>query len=156
MYALELVDCQSFNHANALRIMLEADGYAAIAMEAMEGPHTLFLVICAAPAGYAEQLYPIAAAFAAVPGGMDEVVSAATEHANDSYRPEMVIPQRDEVRKALRAAADYAVDRIVEVLPADELVPTVNHDPGDEDTKPSRAIRDVCPWDNWKPDRNIH
>lgn len=185
MFALEITDTVSWLQARILRMLLESDGYPAVAVEVQDGDHTHIAVVSHAPRRAPHLLGLIAGMYAQ--SGSDEGVKLTEQHianirATRGGDNPLAIPKqvRDILRGALLTSIQDASKKegmpVVrfETNPAE--VPTPNHDSGDEHTEPvhnpegggwdSRCIdRDGTirnmtaeerdAWDSFKPARDV-
>lgn len=151
MYALDILECNSFDHARALRRMLEGDGFPAIAVTVTVGDSgPRHLCVSAAPPTYPERLSPIAAAYAVIG---DKGFAAIAESAACGWPNPLAVPKerRNTIRIALATSVRYAADSVVQLETASDTSPvptaTADRDPGDEDTKSNVVNPKGGGWD---------
>lgn len=141
MYEICATDCESFEHANCLRIMLESDGFpAAAATVRMHQYPTedVHVVLAFGESEYVKALAPIALGYSKLSNGRAAATADGAGHKVDTSRiPVDILPK---LRNALLAAVTTAADLVVksELVREVTAAPVVDHDPGDEDdTKPT-------------------
>lgn len=146
MYALTIVECETYEHARALRALLERIGFPSVAATAAIDRDTLHVLLTAAPHRYPETLSGMAAVWSERPEALSEIATDELRLSNEAVPS----AQRDTVREALMASLFYAADRVIACDPPQS---DAVHDPGDESpTRPTRRPNTID--DQWRPLRD--
>jgi hypothetical protein len=111
MYQLNIVECDNYDHAIALRTMLEGDGLPAVAATVVSGGDVLHIVLTVAPHRFATLLNPIAGLYARTAGGLDACRRASQERSKNSYEYSMPADIRDEARDVMLEAIHSKTER---------------------------------------------
>jgi hypothetical protein len=160
MLAITFTHTTSFEAANILRIMLESEGFPAIAFTKTQEYTTVHACVSLADFNVPEIFTIVAEAYALRSDGEAAVKrdSAVIRSMVGESKLGLPAAARDRARGTLmsgleRASKTVAISRSEPALPVDN---TVNHDPGDEDRLPMATQNipgTVDAYDTWKSAR---
>lgn len=125
-----IVRCRGFSHADALRIMLETDGFPAVAAEVDDrvSRGASSIVATFSVSGYAEALSPIAEDYASLSDGLATLREEAEGRATRPTPVSIAAETRDDLRRDLAAyvaATHHLVLRVIPPGPGREPLVTI-------------------------------
>lgn len=147
MYSLTIIETKTYRQALIARAILEGAGYPSVAGDftVAVGDHA-FAVFTSAPHGVEDLIEPLVQLYDA---GGDRGLKRCQDVAQNAPKAPGAVPTelREQVRNALlinilTAAGDEHMAVVTEpaLAASTNLTPVVDHDTGDEDTKPGRPV----------------
>jgi hypothetical protein len=161
MYALTIIETDSYRQALITRTILESGGFPTVAAAITLPDGTLaHAAFTSAPDGYPAAIAPIVLGFDAMGDvGLDRAKGIAAR-SNPSARA-VPLNQRDDVRNALLQTVYGVANSEGATVQSEPAASTLKegHDSGDEHNPEGGGFDGNCigadKWDNWKPARDV-